>query len=72
MGIGDRFRELRKKLGFRQSDFGKIFSLSQDAISAIETGRNKPTIGVLIKLYKDYDVNLGWLLVGDGNMFRNK
>jgi transcriptional regulator with XRE-family HTH domain len=69
MQIAERFRKLRKTLGYKQTDFGKFFSLSQDSISAIETGRNKPTIKVLQKLREDFDVNIEWLILGNGSMF---
>lgn len=72
MPIAERFRDMRKKLGFKQADFGKLFNLSQDAISAIETGRNKPTVAILTQLYTAHNVDLGWLLTGEGTMFREK
>lgn len=69
MSISERFKELRKKMGYKQTEFGKFFDLSQDSISAIETGRNKPTISVLLKLKNDFDIDIEWLLAGKGSMF---
>lgn len=69
MGIPERFRELRKELGFTQTDYGKLFDLSQDAISAIETGKNNPTIDVMTILHDQFDVNLEWLILGKDPMF---
>ncbi|OHD54494.1 MAG: hypothetical protein A2Y33_04830 [Spirochaetes bacterium GWF1_51_8] len=71
MNVKERFRKIRKKLGLKQADLGQILKLSQDAISAIETGRNKPTLEVLTVLYNNYEVNIEWLLTGNGKMFMN-
>ena len=71
MNVKERFRKIRKKLGLKQADLGQVLKLSQDAISAIETGRNKPTLEVLTVLYNNYEVNIEWLLTGNGRMFMN-
>jgi len=71
MNIRERFRKVRKRLGLKQAEIGKVLDLSQDAISAIETGRNKPTLDVLSVLYNNYDVNIEWMLTGNGTMFLN-
>ncbi len=71
MNIRERFRKVRKRLGLKQAEIGKVLDLSQDAISAIETGRNKPTLDVLSILYNNYDVNVEWMLTGNGTMFLN-
>ena len=67
--ISMRFREIRKHLMYRQVDFGELFDLSQDAISAIETGKNRPTIDVITVLHNKFNVNLEWLILGKGSMF---
>jgi phage repressor protein C with HTH and peptisase S24 domain len=72
MAIPERFRELRKELNFTQTEYGKLFDLSQDAISAIETGKNNPTIDVMTILHDQFNVNLEWLILGKDPMFNQK
>lgn len=67
--ISKRFRQFRKHLGYTQTSYGKLFNLSQDAISAIETGKNKPTIEVLTILHDTFNLNVEWMLLGKGEMF---
>lgn len=67
--IGNRFKEIREILGFKQNDFGKIFELSQDSISSIERNKIKPNFKVLEILGDEYKVNLNWLILGKGNKF---
>ncbi|OHD57267.1 MAG: hypothetical protein A2Y33_14975 [Spirochaetes bacterium GWF1_51_8] len=54
-----------------QENFGKILGLSQDSISAIETGKNRPTIPVMQIMHKRWNVNLEWLMLGKGASFHH-
>lgn len=69
LGIAHRFRDLRKDLGYTQTEFGDIFGLSQDAISAIETGKNKPTLDVLKRLNDEFNISIEWVILGNEPMY---
>ena len=69
--INERLIELRKKLGFNQTEFGKYFDLKQTAISQYEKGINELKSSFLEKVFKEFNVNINWLLTGQGEMFFN-
>lgn len=61
--IGQRIRLIRGNK--TQTDFGKLFKKSQDAISVYETGGVIPAgIELLAKIAEMGDVTLGWLIYG--------
>ena len=65
----DRLKSLRKKLGFKQGEFAEKLGLSQTYYSEIEKGKKGFSATVLLSLYA-LNVNLDWLIGGDGEMFR--
>lgn len=44
----------REELGLTQDDVAKILKVSRTTISAWETGRNEPSLDMIIKLKKLY------------------
>ena len=69
--IAQRFRQIRKYLSLNQDTFGHKLGLSQDSISAIETGKNRPTIPVMQIMNREWNVNLEWLMLGKGAPFHH-
>ncbi|NPV00548.1 MAG: helix-turn-helix domain-containing protein [Brevinematales bacterium] len=69
--IAQRFRQIRKYLSLNQETFGNKLGLSQDSISAIETGKNRPTIPVMQIMNREWNVNLEWLMLGKGAPFHH-
>ncbi|GEM_PF-1371163 len=78
----DRFRELRKVLGLSQNQLEDILELKTDpkkkssAITKYERGEIQPSSQVLRKLASEdfkkktgKQVNINWLLTGEGEMF---
>lgn len=69
--INVRFRQLRKKAGKTQTEWGKILGLSVSGVSEIEAGRRNVTDQHLIMLsnWKERNININWLKTGNGEMF---
>ena len=70
--IGARIKDVRRKVGLSQADFGARLGVSRDVISNIETDRLKNP-GQKESLYRlicrEYGVDEHWLRTGDGDMF---
>lgn len=69
--MNHRMRDLRKKMGKSQEDFGKLLGLSKSGVSEIESGRRNVTEQHIIMLRncKDFNINENWLRTGVGEMF---
>ena len=65
-GISSRFKEFREKLGLTQQDFAKKLGVEQAAISKIENSRRQLDIGILRSLLEVFQIDINWLLLGDG------
>ena len=66
---GQRFKQIRNELRMSQEAFGESIGLSKAGISAVEKDRTFVSAKILSKLFVDYNINLNWLIVGQGNMF---
>lgn len=64
-----RLKNLLKELDLNQTEFAKAISISPGNISDIMTGRSKPSLVTLKKIAEKFNVNLNWLLTGEGEMF---
>lgn len=64
-----RLKEIRKALGFNQTDFAKHLGITQTAYSMIENG-NRPLADKYVKIIcSSFNVNENWFLTGEGEMF---
>lgn len=63
MGLkfGERIREVRKKSGYTQKEFGALLDIPQTTLSAYETDRMQPTVASLVAIASKFDVSLDWL-----------
>jgi len=68
LNIGDRLRLFRDGLGKNQKDFAELLMITQQSLSKYERGELNIPDKVKIDLL-NYDVNLTWLLTGEGEMF---
>jgi len=68
--LGKRVREIRKRLKLIQKDFAQKINFSVPSLSDIETGKSKPGHDFFYHIVKAFDVNLYFLLFGEGEMFR--
>ena len=69
MTINERVRELRKKLGMSQTEFGKKIALSQNHLTGIETGKRSVTDRTIKLLCTEFNVSEDWLRTGKEPMF---
>jgi transcriptional regulator with XRE-family HTH domain len=66
-----RLKEIRKTLGLLKSDFARGLKVSNAFITDLENGKYKPGYDFFIKIVRAYNVNLHYLLFGEGEMFRS-
>ena len=68
-GFADRLKAVRKSLRLKQKEFAERLKISGPALSEIESGKYKPGHDFFIKIAKEFEVNLYYLLFGEGDMF---
>ena len=69
--IGQRIAQVRKHLGLKQADIGKVFGVGRTHMTNIEKGITIPAY-LLLWLGETYNVSLDWLFFGEGDMFRKR
>jgi transcriptional regulator with XRE-family HTH domain len=70
--LNNRIKEVRKKIGLSQEEFGKRLSITKASISRIESGINNPSDQTIKLICSEFNVNEEWLRTGAGgqdNMF---
>ena len=65
--IGERIKYIRDAL--TQPEFGKKLGVGRNNVYAWETNKNTPSAETLLLIYKEYGVNINWLLSGEGNPY---
>lgn len=66
--MNERFKELRKVLGYSQQEFGNLLGLTKSGVCDIESGRRAVNERHIIML-KNHGVSEKWIRTGEGNMF---
>lgn len=69
--VNNRLRLLRKTLGLTQEQFGNKIGRKASYISNVERGITTPSIAFLFRVSHEYDVEVGWLKTGQGNMMKS-
>ena len=69
IGIGNRLKEVRKKLGLTLEELKNVSGYSVSTLSEIERDINNPNPRFLLLLIETFNVNLNWLFTGKGGMF---
>lgn len=67
--IGLRLQMVRKSLNLLQKDFARSLNISNASLSEMEAGNAKPRFELLYNITKRYNVNLNYLLHGEGEIF---
>ena len=62
--IGLRLRDIRAQLNFSLDAFALLLHLSASHLCNLERGHRLPSAELLIRLGRDFDVNLDYLLLG--------
>lgn len=52
-----------------QRDFASLLKVNHQLISDYETGKSKPTLNFFGLVAKELDINLNWLVSGEGDMY---
>jgi transcriptional regulator with XRE-family HTH domain len=67
--IGGRIREVRTQVArVSQEEFADLMCMTQSNLSMIETQKFLPSCPLLYRLHTTYQVNVNWLLTGQGEM----
>ena len=53
-------------------DFSILISISQGSLSDIENDKTKPSFDTLANIFRRTDINIGWILTGDGPPYIKK
>jgi len=64
-----RVREIRHYNKDTQLSFSEKLQVDRGMVTAVEAGRQNPSLGLLEILVEKMDINLYWLLFGEGEMF---
>jgi len=67
---GKRLSELRKMHDLTILELSKKSGLSKAMISETEAGKNKPSPNLMLALIKLFNVNINWLLTGEGEIYQ--
>lgn len=67
--FGQRVKAIRKTLGLSQKDFAESLGISGTFISEVESGKYKPCYDFFYNIMNHFNVNLHYLLTGQGEMF---
>jgi transcriptional regulator with XRE-family HTH domain len=71
--LGSRIKELRISLGLKQGDMPRKMKIgSQKTWSNYETGETFPSNEVFQKLANLLNIDLHWLITGEGSMYRSE
>lgn len=71
--LNKRIIEIMIKMGHSKSSFARELDVSLPLITHITTGRNKPGLELIQKLLLRFpELSPEWILVGNGDMFREQ
>lgn len=70
--IGDRLKQFRISKSYKVMDFSKLLGISQGSLSGLENNKSKPSAETLANLVLHTDINMKWLLTGQGSMEQAK
>lgn len=62
--MGERIKTRRKELHLKQSELAEMINISNNHMSSIENGRQKPSLDTFIHLCKYLDITPDYLLLG--------
>lgn len=69
MSLGKRLKQVLKKLDITQTSLSKTISISNVVINRYTKDKTMPDYNFLNKLTSAFNVNINWLLTGEGSMF---
>lgn len=69
--MNERIKQIRKKSGLSQDDFGNAIGITRSSVSLLESGRNNPSEQTIRLICTEFNVNEEWLRTGEGEMFND-
>jgi transcriptional regulator with XRE-family HTH domain len=66
---GYRVKQIRKALNIKGKDFAPRIKISGPSLSEIERGKYYPNFEFMVNIVKEFNVNLYYLILGEGEMF---
>ena len=72
MNIGERIKNLRKSMNITAKDFADILQIPLRTVGSYERNEAQPSPKFFSALIDIYNININWLLTGDGNVFLNE
>ena len=70
--FGERLKYLRENvMNLTQKDFSTFLDIPQPTLSSYETGRNKPTIDVVVNICQKCNISIDWLCGFDKGIINN-
>lgn len=72
MEINERFKLIRKQLGFTQKSFAGELNKTEMMIQYYEYGKRNITLKLALELQHKFNINSDWLINGTGSMFLDK
>ena len=67
-GIAERVKEIRKKAGLTQQQFGDQIGFHKNHIHYVETGKAHPSEDFLNQVADTFNISYDWLMTGTGEM----
>lgn len=65
----DRIKQLRKKVGLTQQEFGEKIGIKANTVGNYEIGLRTPSDAVIKSICREFNVSNTWLREGVGDMF---
>jgi transcriptional regulator with XRE-family HTH domain len=67
--VADRIKDIRRALKLTQKDMATMLGISGPSFSEIENGKYDPNYNFFVNMARKWNVNLYYLLLGEGEMF---
>lgn len=71
MTIAERFKHVRKAVGYTQQRMADTLGLKQNTIATYEMGRSELSDRTIKDVCQIFNVNEQWLRTGEGEMFKS-
>lgn len=69
----ERIIQIMQKAGLNKSEFAEKIGVAVSLLSHIISGRNNPSLNVVMGIHKAYPgININWLLYGEGEMMASE
>ncbi len=66
--MNKRIKEIRRRAGLTQEEFGKRLGIKRNTVATYEIGRNQPIDAVISLICREFNINEEWLRTGQGEM----